>query len=474
MAPEHTENRLEGSADSSKSLIETVFPNQAANALKIAFLFAGSLILFPFILLWLAPTVIAPYQVNILICVGIALLFAATGSQATLRIGGVVLAGGAAIAIASFLILENHRVDQENREAKKREYVRGRLLNVDTGLYDVRITLGKPVLGFPLYSKSRYDFVIFRNEIDQSFATVELERSKLKGENSAVPQNITITIPRGCIENMLGRELEWEYRPPGDNVRSSGDNAQTSPSVIFDRILRQNIGKFPRRFDEDDSVACNTDAHASDRTWQDPTNGRWAFLPTAWAQGGGLPVFGDKLIAQLQSDDTNVRRSARDELASLPPESLRPALDTLRNLGKITTNVENRYRLKLGLCIGFAQMLRLDPYKATRIREILTDADRTALLEAAGDEDRTVHIYATEFLYDLHDRKITKLALQRAAEPADTETEKSRRFQLLFVAKSIWPTLPDGEKSELRPYLEEVRKHSSSDPKTLELLAKFS
>lgn len=119
-------------------------------------------------------------------------------------------------------------------------------------------------------------------------------------------------------------------------------------------------------------------------------------------------------------------------------------------------------------------MLRLDPYKATGIRDILTDADRAALLDAAGDEDRTVHIYATEFLYDLHDRKITKLALQRAAQPADTDTEKSRRFQLLFLARSIWPTLKEPERDELRPYLEEVRKHSSSDPKTLELLGKFS
>ena len=283
MTEEDNETRANDHEETTKSLIETVFPNQATNVLKIAFAFAGLLILFPFILIWLAPAVIAPYQVNILICVGIALLFAATGTQATLRIGGVVLAGGAAIAIAAFLILESHRVDQENRDARKREYVRGHLSDIEKE-YAVRIDVGKPVLGFPLYKESIYEFAVFRNDIDRQIATVEFDRKKQETKESAVLQNVTISIPRSCIENMLGQSiaLDWQVK----HVRG---NDQTDQFVIYDLVQNKEIGRFPPRPEESgDRYKCDDKARASNSTWDAPpqhADSWWSLLPIAWAQG---------------------------------------------------------------------------------------------------------------------------------------------------------------------------------------------
>jgi len=87
------------------SLINTVFPEKANSVFIAALILGVTFIGVPLIgRYWLS---IEPYQVNLAICLGVALILSAFGAQATLRIGGLILAGTAAIVIGLYQILEN-------------------------------------------------------------------------------------------------------------------------------------------------------------------------------------------------------------------------------------------------------------------------------------------------------------------------------------------------------------------------------
>jgi hypothetical protein len=60
-----------------------------------------------------------------------------------------------------------------------------------------------------------------------------------------------------------------------------------------------------------------------------------------------------------------------------------------------------------------------DKKRAPDLRGRLADGDIAHLVTAAGDSDRTVRVYATEFLVDLGDRRATKLAIRQAATTSD-------------------------------------------------------
>jgi hypothetical protein len=102
-------------------------------------------------------------------------------------------------------------------------------------------------------------------------------------------------------------------------------------------------------------------------------------------------------------------------------------------------------------------MLRADKKKAEAISNLLTDRDRDLLLSAAGDNDRTVRVYATEFLFDLGDPGAAKLGIARAADTND----ETARYQWLFQAQGGWLKLAPEQKRELRPSLDQIKSLST-------------
>jgi hypothetical protein len=71
------------------------------------------------------------------------------------------------------------------------------------------------------------------------------------------------------------------------------------------------------------------------------------------------------------------------------------------------------------ISVALTAMLYADKKCAPDLRGRLTDDDIAHLVTAAGDSDRTVRVYATEFLVDLGDRRPTKLASPQAATSDD-------------------------------------------------------
>src|SRR5712691_4194344 len=90
--------------DKAPKLIQIAFPQQAT----LVFFAAIALGL----LLILLPTIFRSYfavngtQSNLVLCIGAALLLAAFGGQATVRIGTIIMAGAAGVALGLFAYLQ--------------------------------------------------------------------------------------------------------------------------------------------------------------------------------------------------------------------------------------------------------------------------------------------------------------------------------------------------------------------------------
>jgi len=100
----------------------------------------------------------------------------------------------------------------------------------------------------------------------------------------------------------------------------------------------------------------------------------------------------------------------------------------------------------------------------------LSDEDLGLILDFAGDPDRTLRIYATEFLYDLDNPRVTEQAIGRAAATDDD----SARYNWLFVSQGGWKVLSAEQKEKLQPALATLRQAIGSDnPKALKLIDGF-
>ena len=118
----------------------------------------------------------------------------------------------------------------------------------------------------------------------------------------------------------------------------------------------------------------------------------------------------------------------------------------------------NDYRTQLGVVVALTQTLRDDKRRARAMSERLTPADIVALLKLVEHPDRTMRIYAVEFLFDLGDPRSVSPALNMAKKTTDDE----RRYDLIFVVSNSYRALPAAE----RPPASEALRVLSSQPNT--------
>jgi len=312
----------------------------------------------------------------------------------------------------------------------------GTIRSFDYAKYEfLDITQKNPMLGRINQNRtdpkrSRYDFVIFKKEIDGQ--TIEIG---LTTRNTKTEQVLAVDV--GDIDWAFGgQRLEWELRE--ETV------GQDKILTLYERfrnkiVARENVVGIGR----------------TTRNTTDPF-----LISTAFAQETS-PVDVPLMLARLKADDTATRRGARDALAHAPLASIPVIMEAFRHEW---TN----YQVKLGVCVALAQMLRADKSRGPAISGKLSEDDLNSLLDAAGDPDRTVRVYATEFLFDLGDTRTTKLAIRRAA----TTTDDNARYNWLFVAQDGWRKLTGADKTALADSLNEAKRRSGTN--TLPLFEKLS
>ena len=156
-------------------------------------------------------------------------------------------------------------------------------------------------------------------------------------------------------------------------------------------------------------------------------------------------------------------RGARDAIANRGVDEIPSLLQTLHQRA-------DTYRIKLGIVVALTEMLRKTPSAAAEIEPLLTDPDLELLISLAGDSDRTVRIYATEFLYDLNSPRVTRLALSRV----DDEASIDAKYNWLFLSQGGWRLLAEDERETLFTPLENAWSQvGANNPKTRAFIEQY-
>lgn len=413
----------------SQTLIQVAFPDKAS----VVFYAAIGL----GVVLICLPTVFRSYFVvngthsNLVLCIGAALVLAAFGGQATIRVGSFILAGVAAIAFGLFWTLE-----------KKTDslFLKGTVYAFDYVAYESMDTTQRSVLGKIVRNRdnpkrSSYEFVVFKKDIDTQKIEIALTQSDTKREQ-------VLSVDVGDMEWAFGnpRKLEW------DLVQVTVENNERV-LTLRERFRNKEVAR---------EAIEGPQRQGSGLNW--PALGL-RLTSSAMAQSAPNAVEIKLNLERLKSDDTGVRRDARDALSTTPVDAIPTIMQTFREQ-------YNDYRIRLGVTVALTQMLRLDKSKNRAISEKLVEPDVALLVDAVGDPDRTVRVYATEFLFDLGDPRASQMAIRRAASTKD----ESARYNWLFAAQDGWRKLPASDKAELAPVLSDIKQ---SGGKAGSLVEKF-
>jgi len=397
---------------------------------------------------------------NAIIGLGIALILSSFGGQGNARFRGLVLTGVAAICFAFVGFLEYS--DQKRRELKKGEFVQGLVDGLPWEQYRANLELKETALGGQ--PKGSYKFIVFITDVED-VEVAKLEVSELKENPDTAKLEFTprasFTIPRACFEQESGKHkfLQWTF------LKSSSDD---EPDKIVETSSNRTIAVWP---DRGDTVSgCTADEGLNSKARKDTSfalhGGNFWFFASASAQEAAAatpltPGEIAKALDMLQADDLEIRRRARDTLSQATPDLLPQVFSYLR------TNARN-YRVSLGICVALTEMLRQDKALGAQIR--LEAPDIELFLDFATHNDRTLRIYAGEFLYDLGSPEVTRAALRRAAALGPDPALDNARFNLVFVAQDGWRKLDDRSKQELMPFVDLIIRNSAGKEKTLEMI----
>ncbi|MBK8456038.1 MAG: hypothetical protein IPL47_02085 [Phyllobacteriaceae bacterium] len=368
---------------------------------------------------------------------GIALIVVAFGGRGVVKLNSAAFAGATATMFA-ILAFGNWMLERD-QSSKRHSFAAGQISGIDWDRFAPLLKFGDYAPSYLDRTSDEFRFVSFETNMTRAEATLLLSPR----DGSETP---SIRIPVACFRPYLdgSEEIDWEF----DAIRRL---------ILDKRDDRKAIGGEAMA----DGVApCRTKINASAAVFSGDPFGLEAraqpLLPLNTAER-------DKALAELSSDDAEVRRTARDFLASGSPQDV-PAF-----LAYVHAHPVNNYRLKLGVAVALTEMLRRDKGLRDDIAKAMTSADKALLVDFIGQGDRTLRIYATEFLFDLADAEAAGVALQRAAAANDEEA----LFSWLFSAQDGWARMTADQRAALNPTLAQLRAITRNAPKTAALLDRF-
>lgn len=460
-----TESKNKGGKREKETLIKTVFPNQANAVFYSAIAIGFVSILASILILYTNPGIRDAnpellLQCNLLISIGAGIMLAAFGSQATVRIGRFVMAGAAAVAIMLFLRLDaiSERENAERIALMNSAYVKGLIREVDPE--DISgFSTGPDIefLGKSTSTGNQYKFAIFGELADIQTQTLYMDLF--------VEESKDFIVHTSCLKktpNVL-RKLDWTIR---QSTKVEGGEEISVPA-IFDNKENAIISVH-----SDAEQTKNCTSHLPARS-QDETkvDSLWNWLVSrAFAQTYSKakppsPAELNEALRNLTSNVTAVRRNARSTLSLAPVSFVPTILDAMETRDG---REQDSYRRVLGGAVALTLMLRRDKSAAGAIQSQLDGNDLDLLLKATAHRDRTMRVYATEFLYDLGDPRVTEKALPLAVRTSN----ETARYNYVFVSQGGWRKLNANARRELMLLINRLKAVSGSQ--TAKLLGTFS
>ncbi len=331
------------------------------------------------------------------VCVGLSIILGAFGSTARVTIPGqsIVLVGVAAVAVALFSLLISEMDDR---------YVRVKI-GGDVEGSQIDFVGDRNYLGAFQPSKRTFDFIVFGKEIKRPVLA------------------LYITLPDGTERpfECIDKDRLRPYLASGKTIEWSFDGKNATLIDIEDRQRVAELGP------------CREDITLSKDRASLHEKSLFSMVPrlvlTAFAQSdsASMPQDTKTLIQQLESSANYVRRDVRSQLAKKGIPAVEPLLFKL-------SEESLTYRSRLGVIVALTEMMRENKPYRTQIIERIKDEDLKRLVNASADEDRTIRIYASEFLYDLGDPRVIPIAFDRFPSAS-----ANGRYNLLLVIKGAVP-----------------------------------
>ena len=345
-------------------------------------------------LLCQAFNLVEPTLSSLIICSGLGIIFGAFGSTAVVRYKGFVVAGVATIAIALLLV-----VDYLVRD----DIVR---LRIDGDVRGARLDLlGDEALPGADHGKY-FEFVVIGREIKSQ------------------RMSLIVTLPPAPPARVDPTEVSFECVPPSEIAKflGSGKTVQWRFDAKTQRLV----------FGLGDSLQSGP---CEDKSSPPPVARNGGFLVSS-ALAQDQPDI-KQLLLDLESESAVVRRDARKQLTQLGASAVPIMTQHLQEL-------PDNYRVRLGVSVALAEFLRDHKDQRKAVAATITDPQMELLTAAAGDPDRTIRIYASEFLYDLGDKRVIPIA-QRLFDQASDDG----KYNLIVVLQGAIPDLAPAEKQAL-------------------------
>jgi hypothetical protein len=354
----------------------------------------------------------------LILCSGLGLLFGAFGSMATIRYKGIVVAGVAAVALVLLLT-----VDRLTRDDYVIITISGDVLNANkVDMYSDQSYFGAP-------RRNSYQFMVRRQDLSSRNVSVliELVGTELISGEQELAEYIFECVEREFLLSRLGSTegVEWRFDAINGELRS------------WDGSVIATVGP------------CRSGPS------MDAPGARFSGL-TKLLVGTAFAFDINELVSALQSDSSLVRREARSDLAEVGPS-------IVEQLGDRLLSMDISYRERLGIIVAFTEMLREHKQERLEIASTIDDEVLRALIRAAGDPDRTIRIYASEFLYDLGDSRSVDMAFEEFSS-----VDANGKYNLLLVVQGAYPHMDEAAKTKIDTDLRDI--YNTVGPRTQALI----
>lgn len=360
-------------------------------------------------------------------CIGFGLVLVAFGAQATGTILNFTVGGAAAASIVLFVVVQQYIGDGIA------SLKRGQIVGNFNKVADLKIIDEDPIYSRRDRNTGAIRFVLLEKKFQSSRLIVQVNTVE-EGPGREYFEMVAQSdfIAKNYVHNTSNISWQFDY-----SARQIKDGAKVIFAEVND-INEEALGGGVRR----GSLWPNID-----------------LVPSAYAQGVNSPPTAE-LIKQLSSDDTAVRRIARDGLIVAGPGAVAPMMVALKAS-------PTDYRVRLGVSYSLAGMLRKDASLRPALTAQLTDADLALLQELTSDPDPTLRFQATEFLYNLRD--------SRSVSPSIKEIEfknSDASSNSALILKNIYMDLSASEQQKIESQLEPGR--MSINSKTRSIIDSFT
>ncbi|MBM3619179.1 MAG: hypothetical protein FJX20_00680 [Alphaproteobacteria bacterium] len=368
---------------------------------------------------------------RLVMCTGLGILLAAFGAQAEVKQKLWVITGCGAIALILYFALDH--IGNRVQFAKGQIHDASDAVSVDVaGEHSFLVAL----------RNGTYNFAAESTLVHGDFVRVTV----VYGRDEEFDFNC---VPMAYVRQALGQQkpVEWRIDRKKQELLRNSDR----------KVIARNACK-------DGPIAVADIGDAGSTAAAPPP-----FIGGARAQSTterqriktARPV--DEVLRDLRTEQTTLRREARDELSSLGVDMVVPGMKAFHAAGA------DDYRMRLGIVVALTQALRIDKGRARAMSERLTRTDLLALLKLVEHPDRTMRLYATEFLFDLGDARTVMPALDMARATTSDDT----RYNLVLIVSNAYRALPAAERPPATAALRALSGQPTTGPKTKDTIERI-